>query len=491
MDIGSTPSAPTLGVLTRDYAVSGFGIVRIGTSYVGIQIDYLSEVARVTALNQLLLRSPYLSGGFDLRGHLIPVLDLAAICGFDRPAEAGKFAVILRNKEQLLAFCVDEVVGISHFDMGNVQELEQAPGQSRSAPNTNCINGVILDHGRPISILAVGAVFALPGVYSVKAPQIDSSRILDGDRVPMLTFEVGGASFAVRAEDVYGTVPSQNVDVNSMTSRYCLGSITYHQRRVPVLCTVSVLGVGRKLDRARTEVVVLLCSGDRLLGLAVDAIHDVQAIDPLQYSAIPRAIAVQNRFLSGVLIKEDGHQIYRVDIDDLRADSSNSAIASLSSQADAPLAGVSGGKTATMRPNERYLVFQAGRTLAVPLSQVACILQPPKAIVPITHPSQGFEGYFSRSRTSIPLVDLNAYLGAPTAASDFSRVLLTGVGQTQMAFRVERVFSIETSFWTLEGWSAHGTDSEALVQLGRGQNRRALPALNLDQVAARFFTPAK
>lgn len=461
---------------------TAYGITRIGTSYIGVPIDYLSEVFRVKGISQLLLRSPYLSGGFDLRGHLIPVLDLTTICGFETQTESGKFAVILRKEDQLLAFFVDEVVGISHIDIGNVQDLEVAAGLTGA---TNCVQGVILDHGRPISILAVGHVFALPGVYSVKAPKIAQSNLLDSDRIPMLTFEVGGARFSVRAEEVYGTVPRQSIEVNSMTSRSCLGSITYHQRRVPVLCTASVLGIGRRTDRSQTEVVVLRCPDERLLGFAVDIIHNVQAIDPRQYSAVPRAIAVQNRFLSGVLVKEDGYQIYRIAMDDLLVDPRISAIASLSSKADAPPE----GPVDAPRVSEKYLVFQAGRKLAVPLSQVTCILQSPKDIVPITEPSHGFEGYFSRSRASIPLIDLNAHLGAPVEISSVSRVLLIGEDQAQLAFRVERVFSIETSCWTLQGWSGEGLQSEALVQLGSGQNRCAVPVLSLEEIAARFMAP--
>jgi hypothetical protein len=69
-------------------------------------------------------------------------------------------------------------------------------------------------------------------------------------------------------------------------------------------------------------------------------------------------------------------------------------------------------------------------------------------------------------------------------------VLLIGEAQAQLAFRVERVFSIETSFWTLQGWSGEGQQSEALVQLGLGMNRSAFPVLDLDLIAARFLASA-
>lgn len=463
------------------------GITRIGVTYVGIPIDDLSEVYQIIKLSPLLVKSSYLSGSFDLRGHLIPVLDLGAICGFDHRAEGVKFAVVLRHAGRLLAFLVDEVMGILQIERDRLQALE--------ADGTSCMQGAFLDKDRPISVLDVGAIFGLPGVCSVKAPQVAQTNVVDAARVPMLIFEVGGARFSVRAEDIYGTVPRQAIEANAMTSPLCLGSITYHNRRVPVLCTVSVLGLGRKQDTSRTEVVILRCTDNRLLGLAVDSIQTVEAIDPKRRSPIPRAIAGQNEFLSDVLITREGGQIYTVATDRLLQDDRISAIASLSSlslkeqeaTAQDQNAKDQAGRGTRLMQSERYLIFQAGRVVAVPLAQVTCILQPPKEVVPVTRTLTGLEGYFSRFRDSVPLIDLNGFLGLPQHGSDFCRVLLTGLQENQVGFRVERVHSIETSTWLLQGWTREGPGSEPLVQVGLGAARRAVPVVDLAKIADELF----
>ncbi len=292
-------------------------------SYVGIPIDDLSEVYRIIKLSSLMVKSSYLSGSFDLRGHLIPVLDLGAVCCFDYRAEGVKFPVVLRHAGRLLAFLVDEVIGIVQVERDRLRALEEG--------STGCIQGAFLDKDRPIFVLDVGAIFALLGVCSVKAPQVAQAKVVDAARVPMLIFAVGGARFSARAEDIYGTVPRQLIEANAMTSQLCLGSITYHNRRVPVLCTVSGLGLGRKQEISRTEVVILRRTDNRLLGLAVDSIQTVEAVDPSRRSAIPRAIAGQNGFLSDVLITQQGGQIYTIATDRLLKDNKIAAIASLSS----------------------------------------------------------------------------------------------------------------------------------------------------------------
>lgn len=455
-----------------------YGIARVGASLVGFSLDQMSEVCRLQDLHPLLISSSALLGGLNLRGHMIPVLDLQGLCGF--PARArGPFAVIVRRQERLVAFPVDEVIGIARVLPDKVQGLAH-PGLGRS-----CVHSVFLDGTRSISIVDLEEIFALPEVYSVAAPQIVQARVEDGQREPVLIFDVGGARFSVRAEDVYGTVPRQTIEVNAITSGFCMGSITYHKRRVPVLNSAAVFGLGALSEKAQTEVVVLRCEGDRLLGLAVDSIQDVRAIDRRQYLAIPRMVGIGGDFFSGVLVREDGTQIYTIAIDRFLADPRVASITGLST----PVAGVAAAAVARGEV-ERYLVYKAGRVFATPLSQVSCILQPPGRVVPMTHPMMGLEGFFARDQASVPLVDLNTRLGAETTRSGLERVLLIGEGEDMLGFRVERVFSIENSAWVLKGLPSEGEGAEPLVQLGRGEDRRALPVLNLELLRSEYFVPA-
>jgi purine-binding chemotaxis protein CheW len=465
---------------------AAYGITRIGAAYVGIPIDFLSEVCQVGDLRQMLIKSPYLTGGFDLRGHLIPIINLTRICGFDDPVNRPKFAVILRRGDALLAFLVDEVMGITHVDRQSVQSLQQSAG----AADQICVTGVFLDRNRLVSVADIDAIFDLPGIFSVKVPAVAQTFATDGSSTSMLTFEAGGAWFSVSAVDVYGTVPRQTIEVNAMTSGFCLGAITYHQRRVPVMSTVDLMGIGRRIDRTSSEVVILRCPDDRLLGLAVDAIRDIQTVDPHKLAAVPDAIARRNDYLSSVHVKPDGSQIYVIATERLVTAPAVAAMASLSTPAAASAEVVTddrmmGGNT--RRLVERFLIFQAGRAIAVPLDQVTCIIAAPRSVIPATQAHSGLVGYFSRQQQSVPLVDLNALLGLGSADSDMARVLLTGEGAGQIGFQVERIFGIETSSWILRGLAADGPGAETLVQLGSGDGKRVMPVIDLDLIAGQNF----
>lgn len=458
-----------------------FGLARIGTSVLGFPLESMSEVCRLTGSHPLMVGSSLILGGLDLRGHLIPVLDLQALCGFPS-SERGGFAVIARHGDRLLAFPVDEVLGICRVEPHRIQALSPGDGCE------TCVQSAFLDGDRSVSIIGLDAIFARPGVLSVEAPQVAQSRGFDSGRIPMLIFEVGGAKFSIEAEEVYGTVPRQVIEVNAMTSGHCMGSITYHKRRVPVLSSSVVLGIGTHRDRVQTEVVVLRCSEERLIGLAVDAILDVRGVDPDQFMRIPRAVGICGGYFSGVFLREDGSQIYTISARTFLADPQIAAIVGLSTKVD-QAAGSRIGTSATLGEAERYLVFKAGRIFATPLAQVSCILQPPAAVVPVTQPSGGFEGFFTRLRDTVPLVDLNTRLGEARQSTGLERVLLIGEGEGQLGFRVKRVLSIEASSWALKGLDTYGEGAEPLVQLGRGSERRALPMLDLAGLAGQYFEP--
>lgn len=471
-------SAPLIPGTEAKPAPSGelcLGICRLKDVWVGVPISALSEVCQINGLSPLLLQAAFLCGGIDLRGQLIPVIDMRALCGLPAPSHPASFAVVLRLGDRHMAFLVDQVQGISRVAPEKVQILSEGMRSDRPL----CVRQVFIEDGKTVSILDVDQLFALPGVYSAALPPKSQPSSVEDGRTPMLTFTVGGARFCVEASDVYGTVPRQNIDTGALTSGYCLGSISYHQRRVPVLNTVDVLGLGQRDRWAASEVVILRCPDARLIGLAVDGILDIQRIDLRRHAEVPRMIARKMGFLTQVILREDAGQVFVVSVENLTKDPGIRAIAGLSSD---PVA-VEGREAARRQGGSRYLLVQAGRTFAIPLEQVTGIIPIPSHLVPCHRPETGVLGYFARAPWSVPLVNLVSLLGRPPGETDMARVLLTGETREQVGFLVEKVFSIETAEWRLEALPLAGDQEEPLVQLKQGSLSLATPVLDLVRLA--------
>lgn len=128
---------------------------------------------------------------------------------------------------------------------------------------------------------------------------------------------------------------------------------------------------------------------------------------------------------------------------------------------------------------ERYLVVEAAERIAIPLSQVNCIVEPPQEITATDQRTGGFRGYFSRSDESIALFDLAVCRGRAPIESIPAKVVLTGQPGHQVGYMVSRVVSIEISEWCENPAEDQGKQSAALVQLGEGPNATVLPVCRL------------
>ena len=458
-----------------------FGMVRIGQITLGIAIDQMSEVCHVNAPVPLPIPSASLLGGFELRGSLVPLLDVSRICSQGPETEQPHLAVVLRHAEAVIAFYVDEVMGIATCSEKDVQTFLH--GDALGQPT---IKGLFRNDDQFVSILDVPKVFDLPDVYAAQRPGLSDKGETAERLTRQLTFKAGGAIFSVPAIEVYAAVPRQEIKVTAITAGPCLGEISYYGRRVPVACPVSLLGIGEIRERGPSEVVVMRFPDDTLLGLAVEAIRNIESFTEDREAKIPLTADGSKGLISHLSVQSDGTQIYAVDIAAFHQDAETTTLASLSEQAveeqkETVANTVDDTNANVVRERERYLVVQAGTRVAIPLAQVTCILNPPAETTPAAEPYAGFRGYFSRLGQSVALFGLADCLhggaGGGAAQDAQVRIVLTGEEDAQVGFEVDQVISIEESQWREV---PKDDNNPVAVQLGTRSNRTVLPLVSLD-----------
>lgn len=455
-----------------------FGVVRIGESTLGIPISHLSEVFHIKTPHTLPNDSELLHGGVELRGQLVPVLNLQFLGNLTPQDAASKLGVIIEHDGKLLAFYVDEVLGITDIDTDLVHSISECDGTKPSL-----FVDIFPDKGRFVSILNVSYIFQIPGVFATKRPQIDAQAKINKSS-PMLTFAAGSALYAVPAVEVYAAVPKQTIHETAITSGHCLGEITYHDRRIPVACPVGILGLGKQTRQTNAAVVILRFPDDLLLGFAVDEIQDIRTFDKTKEAAIPIWQEGTN-FFENVSIGANQTQIFVLSLAKFRANPEILAIASLSQLEETAQKTdviVRDKKTNVIQERERYLIVDARDRYAIPLKHVTSILEPPKVLTRTDNVQRGFLGYFARLGETVALIDLRAKLGKGYVTVGEGQVLLTGSAGAQIGFLVDRMIGIELSEWRErtpnQGASLGGT----VVQLGTDAEALVLPYLDLHGV---------
>src|SRR5258706_2063456 len=126
----------------------------------GVELKYLAETRRDAPLRRLPGVVPHLAGVMNLRGELIPVVDLRLVLGLGR-SEAGALAaalLVLSLKRSKLALAVDRTPDILNLPAKDLQP----PPVLLDSERAIFIRGVHLTDGRLMNLLDVEKIIADP-----------------------------------------------------------------------------------------------------------------------------------------------------------------------------------------------------------------------------------------------------------------------------------------------------------------------------------------
>lgn len=126
----------------------------------GIELKYLAETRPATPLRRLPGVLPHLAGVMNLRGELVPVVDLGPILGVGRREISGvaPAVLVLSAHGSKLALAVDQANDILAFPAGELKP----PPVSLEPERAIFIRGEYLTAGRLLNLLDVDKILADP-----------------------------------------------------------------------------------------------------------------------------------------------------------------------------------------------------------------------------------------------------------------------------------------------------------------------------------------
>lgn len=129
-----------------------FVVFKVGQELFGIRIDEVREIIRSIKATQMPDSYGWIEGVVELRGKVIPVIDLRNYFSLAKDEGEQKRTVVVEMNEELVGFNVDSVEGIVEVSS---QHVETAP-QSVTKPY---IKGLVRDNGKLIIILEPESLF--------------------------------------------------------------------------------------------------------------------------------------------------------------------------------------------------------------------------------------------------------------------------------------------------------------------------------------------
>ena len=496
----------------------GYGGFTLGGMDLALPISALREAVSFEELSPLPYRSPCVIGGMNLRGVVIPVVDLRRIFGGECEALSSRSVVVMGYQGWVVGLLVERVTGIFQAAASQFRSHAVAPG------SMTVVAGSLYrrDTATRVTVLCESLLASWPDIPLVEDPDAASGssgnagEVRFAERVlPMMLLRCEQVGFALDAMSVHSTLANPPITPPNIAMGACRGSIEYLGQRIAAVDLYAFCGFGNLGPRANVHAfVVQLDTG--YVAFLVDEVMDVVRIAPtdvvaLASYALPepglfsgslpsanvvpaftapadRAKAAVSQYLvldtAGLLASAPLLELARMN---LKIEDESDTAHGARAHAAAARGGALGGVPSTTK-SRTVLTFDLAGEVAVPLEQVAEIL-PYETASGVFSIGGALIGLMINRGQSIPLFCLQRLANFPPASPTAqTRVLVVQSGEDYVGFVVPRVRSIVPASWNPKlpthaapNISPYFANSRTLALVGEGEDERMLRVIDLAQ----------
>ncbi|MBL7689123.1 MAG: chemotaxis protein CheW [Bdellovibrionaceae bacterium] len=364
-----------------------FGSFFLANSEFAVSVSYVQEVVNAPdVLTVVPLAPSYLKGLFNLRGTIIPVLDLRQLLGLDS-GDIGapqKVAII-----ELEGVCVGLL-----FD--KTGEVFKDSGDERSDFISDAADGVVggvfkKNAGkRIIQILNVNKLFKLQSVpKDAGGTRMGREARMHrrGARKQCISFVVGPARCALSISAIQEILKIEKLSEPALAVGHCIGTIDLRGATVPIVDFASLLNY-RPMDRTEAATsgdrrIVVMRLENELFGLMVDSVDSIISYFDDELLQFPVIEQQRGSMFSGCITNRGEGDILLLDHLKILSSSEVSEITrghsrlyqSRNSKTQTASAGSGGGSRGT------YITFKIDGTYAVSISEVKEIIEYPRELL--------------------------------------------------------------------------------------------------------------
>lgn len=141
----------------------------LSSEYYGVDMRDTYRVLPMEALARVPNMPSFLQGAVNLRGILVPVLDLRTRLGLEMTRQTAENRIVVVNTAgQDIGFIVDAVTGVLPVPMSSIEAVNE------SGTRSNCLSGVAILGSRQVWLLDLDKVFS---VFNGNIPVVPTDDI--------------------------------------------------------------------------------------------------------------------------------------------------------------------------------------------------------------------------------------------------------------------------------------------------------------------------
>ncbi len=292
-----------------------YGSFLVGSAEFALSVNNVQEVVNEPdTYSQVPLAPDYLLGLFNLRGIVIPVVDMRSIFEIEEPTTEVESANTAPRKIAVIehgSLCIGLLFDAT-CEVFNGCEKERCQFSDRTGHIQRAvIEGVFKmnDGRRIVQILDVKALLNLDSV-----PHSDSSGSRfhatqrRGPRRQCISFTVGNARCALNIEAIKEIINIGAIENTMLAGELCLGAIDIRGNTVPILNFSGLLGYSKietdGLCESDATRVIVMKVDDHLFGLLVSSINSIISYFDDELIPFPVLGKEKTAMFAGCVVKE-------------------------------------------------------------------------------------------------------------------------------------------------------------------------------------------
>lgn len=452
-------------------------MVEIGGLLHAVPLLCIREIApRPEAFLSMPGGQPNCVGAMEMRGTLIPVFDTAKLLGLET-SDTGALVLVLRVDQGVAGFIVERVHGVSSLASEQITPFSRV-GEGYAGDDA-IVGGFCHQQGNGF-VLDPGALARGIGLRTAADRRIERAERKRGD--PAIQFSAGPTRLVIDARAVVAMAPDTDIEPSPVAGSMWSGFIRHVGRRVPIIDTLQLLGLGAYPPAPRAASIIIRLANGATLAMRLDKVEDLVRLADGAVGQI-EALGPLRRDLFRGLYTGDGESLV-LDAAALQTDPQLIDIATLETGPE------SDGGDAVSTQLQPFLRFTlSDRVFAVALAQVDELIHAPHTLLGgCGGNGEVIRGLASYRGRAIPLLDIRRLVGvAGDGTGGFAIVI--SVGDGPVAIVVDTLISVERL--ELRALAPKPTMGEPdLLGTTVVSDRAACPVLDLRALASTAMKPA-
>ncbi|WP_037488369.1 chemotaxis protein CheW [Sphingomonas phyllosphaerae] len=427
-----------------------------------VPLAEVKEIIRVPDVVRMPLSPPALLGLANLRGTVLPVLDLRRLFNLPEVEVDDASRVVVLDQGQPVGLMVDRMANVVTVDADRVEPVDRV----KATIDTDLLTGMIKDAdgktivmiidvartiGRNFEVAAATAAGARPDAVPLAtgADVVAPSEVADEEQ--LVSFMVDGQEYAFPIGDVQEIVqlPEAITPVPNAPG-HVLGVTTLRSRILPLVSLRALFGMhDQALSDANKVVVVSVADGERnrvSVGVVMDMVKAVLRVNRALVEPVPSTLGQSGGHgdIRAICRLEDGRRLVSVlaaegmfDLDVLRAVRGDDDAAAHTTQEDRVMAG-------EIADDAQFVVFRLmDEEYGVPVEAVREIVRVPDQLTRVPRSPAFVEGVINLRGTVLPVIDQRRRFGLDEVErSDRQRIMVFTIDGRDTGFIVDSVSEV-------------------------------------------------